>query len=210
MPPLAFAAPFALHPLAPSAGSRLALLARRPLAPPLAAKPRKLSATPPTPTWRASLSPDPNNPAPADDDDALQEDLSAKVQELFGGRQNVTIDVEPDSNVRFIVRDNARPAQQRRRQRQQPQQQQQQQDGQSAVVQRLRSPWYIVSSIAVVSLVTGAVFTALYYSGAVHGYDGSDPGHYEMPTYGKSSYIDPYELLEQEAAQLQSQGEQSP
>lgn len=118
------------------------------------------------------------------EDDALQSDLRAKVNELFGGRHNVTIDMNTDSEVNFKVDRRSASFVSR--------------SPSSRAVNALRSPWYIVSSILVVSLVTGVFFTALYYSGAVHGFDTSDDGHYEMPSYGTDSYIDPYELLQRD------------
>lgn len=119
-----------------------------------------------------------NNRANMPEDDALQSDLQAKVNELFGGRQNVTIDMNTDSEVQFTVNRNGR-------------------SGRAVVepsVDRFR--WYVFTSLVVVSVVTGAFFTALYYSGAVHGLDPTDDRHYEMPSYGSGSYIDPYELLQ--------------
>lgn len=125
------------------------------------------------------------------EDERLQSELQAKVNELFGGRQNITIDMKKDSDVRFIVRRSAGYGKK----------------SASPEVQWVRSPRYIMTFIVVVSIVTGAFFTALYYSGAVHGYDLSDNRHFEMPTYGKDSYIDPYELLRKE--QLRAQGPNS-
>lgn len=126
------------------------------------------------------------------EDERLQSELQAKVNELFGGRQNITIDMKKDSDVRFIVRRSTGY------------------DGksESPELQWLRSPRYIMSFIIVVSIVTGAFFTALYYSGAVHGYDLSDNRHFEMPTYGKDSYIDPYELLQKEQLRAEGSGPQ--
>lgn len=127
------------------------------------------------------------------EDERLQSELQAKVNELFGGRQNVTIDMKKDSDVRFIVR---RSTSYDRK-------------SESPEVQWLRSPRYIMTFIIVVSVVTGAFFTALYYSGAVHGYDLSDNRHFEMPTYGKDSYIDPYEMLRKEQLRRQGPGPQN-
>lgn len=119
------------------------------------------------------------------EDELLHSELREKVKELFGGRQNVTIDMQKDSDVRFIVHGQGTRTM-------------------SPEVQWLRSPRYFLTFIVAVSVVTGAFFTAMYYTGAVHGYDLSDKHHYEMPTYGKDSYIDPYELLQKEQ-QRQSQ-----
>lgn len=129
--------------------------------------------------WRASASPE-NDRTKGNipDDEALQSELRAKVNELFGGRQNVSIDFDTtDSEVQFSVKRGERI---------------------NPMVERFRSTRYIVTFIVVVSLVTGTFFTALYYSGAIHGYDPSDENHYEMPTYGTRSYVDPYELLQRD------------
>lgn len=126
---------------------------------------------------------DNGNVDPSPEDEMLQSELRAKVDELFGSRQNVEIDVSTDmSQAQFTLRE---PALSR--------------SASSSVADRFRSPKYILTFIAVVSLVTGTFFTALYFTGAVHGLDPSRDNHYEMPTYGKDSYIDPYRLLEQES-----------
>lgn len=109
------------------------------------------------------------------EDEALQKELQQKVKELFGSRQNISIDVETDSGVQFIVRRRAVEADMR----------------------QTKAAWSIITSVAIISVVAGVAFIALFYSGAVHGSDQST-SKYDMPTYGKSSYINPYELLEDE------------
>lgn len=59
-----------------------------------------------------------------------------------------------------------------------------------------RYAWTVISSIAVISVVAGLAFAALFYSGAVHGSD--QERRYEMPTYGRGSYVNPYELFEED------------
>lgn len=147
---------------------------------------------------RASALPEPGsggNTTP--DDEVLQSELRAKVNELYGGRQNVRINVESDSPTVELVgranRFNRKNAIETN-------------GTVKPVAEWFRSTRYIITFIVVVSLITGSFFTALYYSGAVHGFDSSDGGQYEMPTYGKSSYIDPYELLDSEARALQDRG----
>lgn len=107
-------------------------------------------------------------------------ELRKKVDELFGSRSNVTINVESDGDVLFNVR----------RASQDPNWDDQ------------NTAWTIIRSILALSLCAGVVFTALYYSGAVHGASQSER-HYEMPTYGTRSYIEPYDLLDAERLQLQ-------
>lgn len=120
-----------------------------------------------------SSSQDPELSGNSEEDDALNRELQQKVIELFGSRQNVSIDVETDSGVQFIVRKREVAADYR----------------------QSKAAWTVITSIAVLSVVAGVAFTLLLYTGAVHGSD-QTVRRYEMPTYGKSSYIDPYELLE--------------
>lgn len=137
------------------------------------------------PLWRASSLPTPPSSSNEPDDDALSRELRAKVNELFGGRQNVTIEMESDSGgVQFNVRNRPSAAQQQ---------------------SQTRMAWTVIGSIAIMSVVAGLAFVALVYSGAVHG---ADEAHrrYDMPTYGKSSYVDPYKLLDDERRALQDGG----
>lgn len=124
--------------------------------------------------WRASSIPEPEQSGGMADDDALSLELRNKVNELFGSRQNVTIEMETDSGVQFNVRKTDVEAEY----------------GQS------KAAWSVIGSIAVLSVVAGIAFIALYTSGAVHG--SKNERRYDMPTYGKNSYINPYELLEED------------
>lgn len=147
--------------------------------------------TPSRPLWRASSLPPPPSSSNDPEDDALSRELRAKVNELFGGRHNVTIDIEPDSDsgrVQFTVRNRPLAAAHAQHQAQ------------------VRMAWNVITSIAVMSVVAGLAFVALFYSGAVHG-AGEAERRYEMPTYGKSSYVDPYRLLEEERQAMQEGGE---
>ncbi|CAN8070569.1 unnamed protein product [Agarophyton chilense] len=126
------------------------------------------------PSWRASGIPEPERTGSSADDERLNKELQAKVRELFGSRNNVTIDINRDSDVQFMVQKEDPVAEARQR----------------------KSAWTVVWSVGVLSLTAGILFTALYYSGAVHGSLDSDK-RYEMPMYGSRSYIDPYQLLEE-------------
>ncbi|KAI0561945.1 hypothetical protein FGB62_69g239 [Gracilaria domingensis] len=136
------------------------------------------------PSWRASGIPEPERAGSSADDERLSQELQAKVRELFGSRNNVTIDINADSDVQFVVQreDPALDAQQR------------------------KSAWAVIWSVGVISVAVGILFTALYYSGAVHGSFDSDK-RYEMPTYGSHSYIDPYQLLEEGRQEQDSPGQ---
>lgn len=101
--------------------------------------------------------------------------MQAKVKELFGSRNNITIDMNTDSDVQFIVQGSAADTEAKQK----------------------SAAWSVIISVGVISVVAGVLFTAMYYAGAVHGSEDSD-GRYEMPTYGTQSYIDPYQLLEEE------------
>lgn len=128
--------------------------------------------------WQANTSPENDRTTGnTPEDDELHSELRAKVNELFGGRHNVKIDVNTDSDVQFFV---------------------QRKKHSNPVLEWMRTPSYVFTFIIVVSLITGTFFTVLYYSGAIHGFNSSDDGHYEMPSYGSSSYIDPYELLKRD------------
>lgn len=147
----------------------------------------------------ASASPEQDRPTGnTPEDEVLHTELRAKVKELFGGRQNVRIDIDKDvTSVQFTV-GNKTPTTPS--------------SSSSATIdnQVIRSRRYILTFIAIVSLITGTVFTSLYYSGAVHGFDSNDDSHYEMPTYGTNSYIDPYQLLDDEGKQLQQGYNEAP
>lgn len=130
-------------------------------------------------TWRAANVPEPEQPeSSASEDEVLSSSLQAKVKELFGSRQNVLIDVDTDSGVQFTVRRG------------------------NAELQETKAAWTVVVSIGVISIAAGAIFTVMYYAGAIHGSQDT-ARRYEMPTYGSKSYINPYELLEQDR-QLQT------
>lgn len=123
--------------------------------------------------WHASSSPDSERGGTTPDDDALSLELRNKVNELFGSRQNVTIELEADSNVQFKVR--KREVEDEYRQ--------------------TKAAWSVIGSIVALSVAAGIAFIALYATGAVHG--SPNERRYDMPTFGKSSYINPYELLEE-------------
>jgi len=123
-------------------------------------------------TWHASSIPEPERAGNPTDDDVLNAALRNKVNELYGNRNNVTIDVEMDGEAMFNVRRGPK----------------------GADWDETKSAWMVIRSILVLSACAGIVFTALYYSGAVHGSSQSER-RYEMPTYGSRSYIDPYEML---------------
>lgn len=63
--------------------------------------------------------------------------------------------------------------------------------------EQTKAAWTVLISIGVISVAAGILFTALYYTGAVHGSDPSER-RYEMPTYGSRAYINPYELLDED------------
>ncbi|PXF49062.1 hypothetical protein BWQ96_01200 [Gracilariopsis chorda] len=126
-------------------------------------------------SWRASGIPEPESTGSSADDERLSQELQAKVTELFGSRNNITIDMNTDSDVQFIV----------------------QRSVASTEARQKRAAWSVIISVAVISVAAGVLFTAMYYAGAVHGSEDSD-GRYEMPTYGTQSYIDPYRLLEED------------
>lgn len=124
--------------------------------------------------WRASSIPESEKSGGSAEDDTLSVEFRQKVNELFGGRQNVKIEMEADSGVQFTVRNK----------------------NYGTDYQQTKYAWAVISSIAVISVVAGLAFAVLFYSGAVHGSDQQER-RYEMPTYGKSSYINPYELIEE-------------
>lgn len=123
---------------------------------------------------RASSIPEPEQSGSTADDEELNLELQKKVNELFGSRQNVSIEMETDAGVQFTVR--KREVEDEYRQ--------------------TKAAWSVIGSIAALSVVAGIAFIALYASGAVHG--SPNERRYDMPTYGKSSYINPYELLEED------------
>lgn len=108
----------------------------------------------------------------ADDDAALQRELRAKVKELFGGSENVSIAVHGDS-AEFTVRRRT--------------------DG--STPNEYRQAIVTVASITVISVVAGFLFAYLYYSGAVHGSPNPERG-YDSTRYSSRNYVsDPYEVL---------------
>jgi hypothetical protein len=106
------------------------------------------------------------------EDSVLARELRLKVQELYGSSDNVAIVSKPDS-VEFRVLRRAV-----------------EEDGE------LRSAWFTVLSIGVVTVLSIAGFAALVNLGAVHDARTTDRT-YEMPAYGKRSYVNPYELLQE-------------
>lgn len=127
------------------------------------------------PSWHASSRPGPGSAGSSSEDDRLNSELQEKVNELFGSRKNVSIDIETDSGVQFTVR-----------------------RGQDALeYQQMKNAWSVFISVGVISVAAGVIFMALYYSGAVHGSQ-TPNRQYEMPTYGTRSYINPYEVLEED------------
>ncbi|CDF32093.1 unnamed protein product [Chondrus crispus] len=125
--------------------------------------------------WHASSIPEPEQGGNTADDDALNLELRNKVNELFGSRQNVSIEMEADSNVQFRVR--KREVEYEYRQ--------------------TKAAWSVIGSVAALSVAAGIAFIVLYATGAVHG--SPNERRYDMPTFGTTSYIDPYELLEEES-----------
>lgn len=112
------------------------------------------------------------------EDARLNHELRMKVKELYGAAENVTIDSNGDS-VDFLVMRSP--------------------DGGNLT--EYRSALFTVRSIVVMSVVALVGFAVLVQVGAVH--DGSiTEKTYEMPTYGKSSYVNPYELLQEEMPPL--------
>ena len=116
----------------------------------------------------------------SNDDEKLQSELNDKIRELFGGSENISIKMDEDDSAEFLVR-----------------------RGPGGVnVSSYRFAWVNASSVLIaVSAIAGLLFAYLYFSGAVHG-SPSPNRRYEMPTYKTRSYIDPYELLDNEAQNL--------
>ncbi len=112
------------------------------------------------------------------DDAELQRQLRAKVKELFGGSENVSILVTGD-RAEFTVR----------------------RAPNGETPSSYKTALATVASIAVISVVAGILFAYLYSTGAVHG-SPQPQRRYDMPQFSTSSYIDPYELLEAEREQL--------
>lgn len=106
----------------------------------------------------------------APENDALQRELRAKVKELFGGAENVTIAVNTDS-PKFTVR--RAP------------------DGVASPTE-YRQAVTTVASIAVLSVVAGLMFIYMYNTGAIHGSPQPDHSH---SSYSSSRRYDPYTLL---------------
>lgn len=112
---------------------------------------------------------------PSREDAELNLELQAKVRELFGGRENVSIEMDDaDGRAEFLVR--TAP------------------DG--ADYKEYRSAVWTVGSVVAMSVVAGLVFTFLFFTGAVHG--SSNERRYEMPTYGTRTYINPYQVLDED------------
>ena len=118
-------------------------------------------------------------PPESAEDARLHSELRAKVNELFGGSENVTIRVDGGDRAEFTVR--TAP------------------DG--GEMQSYRHALVTVASIAAMSAIAGVLFMYLFSTGAVHG-SPQPQKRYEMPTYSTRSYIDPYELLQQESENM--------
>lgn len=117
---------------------------------------------------------DDDGPSGSVDDARLNHELRMKVKELYGSAENVSIESNGDS-VEFRVMRSP--------------------DGGNLT--EYRSAVFTVQSIVVMSIVAIIGFAAMVKIGAVH--DGAVTERtYEMPTYGKSSYVNPYELLQEE------------
>ena len=128
-----------------------------------------------TKTWKASNSSEPEQTGSSAEDEILQLELQQKVKELFGSRQNVTIDMDTERGVAFNIRREAGPTEEQQR----------------------KAAISVITSIVILSIAAGALFTGLYYNGAIHGSDNSNK-RYEMPSYGSEAYVDPFELLEKD------------
>jgi hypothetical protein len=117
----------------------------------------------------------------ADDDDRLQLELRLKVRELYGGRENVAIVTEGlDDSVEFRVR-----------------------QGPGGVdYTSYRAAWFTVGGVLVSALLSMGLFFYLVKTGAVHDSTGTRARH-EMPSYGTRTYIDPYELLQEDTPVIQ-------
>lgn len=126
-------------------------------------------------TWKISNMSEPEQTGSSAEDEMLQVELQQKVKELFGSRQNVTINMDTESEVAFNVRRAAGPTEEEQR----------------------KSAISVITTIVILSIAAGALFTGLYYNGAIHGSDNSNK-RYEMPSYGSKSYMDPFELLEED------------
>lgn len=112
----------------------------------------------------------------ADENDALQRELRAKVKELYGGTENVSIalnggddDDEERALPEFTVTDG-----------------------------EYRQAVFTVSSIAVLSVLAGLVFAFMYNSGAIHG--SPEPqkiqnGPRPYQNTNSHSRLDPYAML---------------
>lgn len=118
----------------------------------------------------------------ADDDDQLQQELRMRVQELYGSRDNIAIETNgAGDTVDFRVIGGPR----------------------GPDLTSYRSAWFTIASIVGLAFLAGVLFTGLYYKGAVH-LDTKEPRRYAMPTLNTASYVEPYELLEEESADMES------
>lgn len=117
-----------------------------------------------------------------EEDVLLARELRRKVSELYGGAENVAISSTRDGVDFRVIRGPARDEE-----------------------AQVRSAWITLASIGVVAVLSVAAFGVLMSVGAVHG-SGVGEREYEMPAYGRRSYVNPYELLEQEAEEVQQAG----
>jgi hypothetical protein len=112
----------------------------------------------------------------ADDDDRLHRELTRKVRELYGGRENVAIVTEgQDDAVEFRVR-----------------------QGPGGIdFTTYRTAWFTIGGVLACAVVSLGLFTFLLKTGAVHDAAGTKSRH-AMPSYGSRTYINPYELLQED------------
>lgn len=102
----------------------------------------------------------------ADENEALQRELRAKVKELFGGAENVSIAVNGE-RAEFTVK--------------------------PAADTEYKQAVFTASSIAVLSVIAGLVFAFMYNSGAIHG--SPDPQKAPYHSSSARGRMDPYAML---------------
>lgn len=109
-----------------------------------------------------------------EEDILLARELRRKVDQLYGGAENVAMRSTADGVEFRVLR--------------QPERDEEAQ---------VRSAWGVIASICVAAVVSIAGFAALVQVGAVHDSSIGDR-EYSMPAYGSSSYVNPYEMLDRE------------
>lgn len=113
------------------------------------------------------------------DDGVLARDLQQRVQELYGSASdNVALSDVDDAKFRALRGLDSKKQE-----------------------TEVRSAWFTLISIGVATAVSIAGFAFLVHVGAVHDATRS-ARDYEMPAYGKWSYVNPYELLDEDSARL--------